>query len=89
MGREVAAQEQVTKARFSVMRVEMARRQVAAQGSADFVTSFASGAGALASGFVFTMAGFHVLSMVGMLASGLVLVLTFYRRQTARLAVPG
>ncbi|MCP4227245.1 MAG: MFS transporter [Actinomycetia bacterium] len=55
--------------------------QVPAQGAADFVTSFSSGVGALASGFVFTMAGFHVLSMIGIMASGLVLVYSLYRYQ--------
>lgn len=56
--------------------------KVAAQGSADFVTSFASGGGALASGFVFTMAGFHVLSMIGIVGGGVLLVLSAYRQQT-------
>ncbi|MEM7338924.1 MAG: MFS transporter [Actinomycetota bacterium] len=63
-------------------------RQVDAQGSADLVMSFASGLGALASGFVFTMAGFHILSMIGIVASGLVLAFTWYRHQTSgRLAI--
>ena len=52
---------------------------VSAQGAADLVTSFASGAGALASGLVFTMAGFHILSMIGIVASGLLLVAAFVR----------
>ncbi len=51
--------------------------QVSAQGAADFVTSFASGGGALGSGLVFTMAGFHVLSGIGIAASGVVLVAAF------------
>jgi MFS family permease len=55
--------------------------QVPAQGAADFVTSFASGAGALASGFVFTMAGFHILSMIGMVAAGLVLAYALYHHR--------
>lgn len=55
-----------------------AESRVPAQGAADFTTSFASGAGALASGFVFTMAGFHVLSMIGIAASGIILVFCFY-----------
>ncbi len=54
---------------------------VGAQGAADFLTGFASGAGALASGFVFTMAGFHILSMIGIAASGLVLVAAYYRHR--------
>jgi MFS family permease len=52
---------------------------VSAQGAADFVTSFASGAGALGSGLVFTMAGFHILSGIGIVASGLLLVAAFVR----------
>jgi MFS family permease len=60
--------------------------QVPAQGAADFITSFMSGAGALASGFVFTMAGFHVLSMLGIAASGLVLVYAFYHYRGTTLA---
>jgi MFS family permease len=55
--------------------------QVAAQGAADLVTSITSGAAALASGFVFTMAGFHVLSMVGILGSGVVVVASLYRQR--------
>lgn len=55
--------------------------KVAAQGSADFVTSFASGGGALASGFVFTLAGFHILSMIGIAGAGVLLVFSAYRLQ--------
>lgn len=55
--------------------------KVAAQGAADLITAFVSGAGALASGFVFTMAGFHVLSMFGILAAGALLVVSAYRYQ--------
>ncbi len=53
--------------------------QVDAQGTADLIKSFVSGAGALSSGFIFSMAGFHILSMVGIAASGLMLVATFFR----------
>ncbi len=59
--------------------------QVPAQGAADFITSFMSGGGALASGFVFTMAGFHVLSMLGIAASGIVLVYAFYHHRATPL----
>ena len=55
------------------------REEVAAQGAADLIKSFVSGAGALASGLIFTMAGFHVLSMVGIVGSGLLLVAAFTR----------
>lgn len=51
--------------------------QVSAQGAADLVTSFASGAGALGSGLVFTMAGFHILSSIGIVASGLMVAAAF------------
>jgi len=56
-----------------------ARDQVAAQGAADLIKSFVSGAGALASGFIFSMAGFHILSMVGIAGSGLLLVAAYFR----------
>ncbi len=62
--------------------------KVVAQGAADLVTSFVSGLGALASGIVFTMAGFHVLSMLGILASGVMLVAAYYRHQLRPVA-PG
>ncbi len=61
--------------------------QVAAQGAADLIKSVASGAGALASGVVFTMAGFHVLSALGVMASGLLLVVAFVRLRLDRLAM--
>ena len=53
--------------------------EVAAQGAADLIKSFVSGAGALSSGFIFTMAGFHVLSMVGIAGAGVLLVVAFSR----------
>ncbi len=56
---------------------------VPVQGAADFVTSFASGAGALGSGLVFTMAGFHILSGIGIVASGLLLVMAYTRARLA------
>ncbi len=59
---------------------------VSAQGAADLVTSFASGAGALGSGLVFTMAGFHILSGIGIVASGLMMVAAYAR---GRLSGPG
>ena len=70
-----------------------AEDQVSAQGAADLVTSFASGAGALGSGLVFTMAGFHILSGIGIVASGVLFVAAFARsRLTPRsrpMPVPG
>ena len=64
-----------------------AESQVPAQGAADFITSFMSGGGALASGFVFTMAGFHILSMFGIAAAGIVVVYAFYHYRSAALAI--
>lgn len=43
--------------------------RVAVQGAADMGTQIASGAGAIASGFVVDMAGFHILSLIGMAAA--------------------
>ncbi len=57
--------------------------QVSVQGAADLTTSVVSGAGALASGFVFDMAGFHILSMAGTIASGLLMVFGFVAYRTA------
>ncbi len=53
--------------------------RVAVQGAADIATSLASGSGALASGFVFDMAGFHILSMIGTACAGILIVLSFVR----------
>lgn len=50
--------------------------QVAAQGTADLMASIISGLAALGSGLVFTMAGFHILSSIGIFAAGLMLVAT-------------
>lgn len=64
------------------------RDRVAVQGAADLSTNVASGAGALASGVVLDMAGFHILSMVGMAAAGALLVQAFFetRLNNARMA---
>jgi len=53
--------------------------RVAVQGAADMATNVASGSGALASGLVLSMSGFHTLSFIGMTAAGLLLVLAFFR----------
>lgn len=47
--------------------------QVAVQGAADTAKSIASGAGAIASGLVLDMAGYHILSILGMLAAAAML----------------
>lgn len=52
--------------------------RVAVQGAADMATNIASGSGALLSGLVLSMSGFHVLSFIGMTAAGLLLVLAFF-----------
>lgn len=52
---------------------------VSAQGAADVLTAVAAGVGAVGSGLVFTMAGFHVLSAIGIVAAGLLLVAAFAR----------
>lgn len=43
--------------------------RVVVQGAADMATNVASGVGALASGLVVSMAGFHVLSIIGTIAA--------------------
>jgi predicted MFS family arabinose efflux permease len=50
---------------------------VSAQGTADLLSSVAAGVAALASGLVFTMAGFHILSAVGIVVSGLLMVVAW------------
>ena len=59
--------------------------RVVVQGAADLATNIASGSGALVSGIVLDMAGFHILSMVGIAAAGAMLVHGFYQ---GRLASP-
>lgn len=53
--------------------------RVAVQGAADMATNIASGSGALVSGVVLSMSGFHTLSFIGMSAAGLLLVSAFFR----------
>lgn len=53
--------------------------RVSAQGAADLMAAIVSGVAALASGLVLDMAGFHILSMIGILASGIMLVIGFTR----------
>jgi MFS family permease len=56
-----------------------AEERVSAQGAADLMAAIVSGVAALASGLVLDMAGFHILSMIGILASGIMLVVGFTR----------
>ncbi len=64
--------------------------RVAVQGAADMATNVASGSGALLSGVVLSMSGFHSLSFVGMTAAGLLLVMAFFHfRLSTKLAGHG
>lgn len=60
--------------------------RVTVQGTADLMASIVSFVAALASGFVLDMAGFHILSMVGIVAAGLLLVSGFARDRQMTLA---
>jgi MFS family permease len=61
--------------------------RVVVQGAADTATNIASGSGALASGVVLSMAGFHILSFVGMAAAGALLIhARFEHRLSQKLA---
>jgi MFS family permease len=62
--------------------VEMGDR-VAVQGAADMATNIASGTGALASGVVLSMSGFHTLSFIGMSAAGALLVHAYFESRVA------
>ncbi len=61
------------------------RDRVAVQGASDLATNIASGSGALVSGVVLDMAGFHILSMIGMAAAGGLLVHAFFENRLAKL----
>lgn len=60
--------------------------RVAVQGASDVSMSVASGAGALASGLVLDMAGFHILSMIGMTAAGALLIHAFFQTRLHSIA---
>lgn len=57
--------------------------RVAVQGAADVAMNLASGIGALASGVVVDMAGFHVLSMVGIVAAAALMGQSWFERRLA------
>jgi MFS family permease len=59
--------------------------RVAVQGAADLLAGLVSGMAALASGVVLDMAGFHILSMIGIVGSGLLLVAGYTRDRAASL----
>jgi len=55
--------------------------RVAAQGAADLATNIASGSGALISGIVLSMSGFHTLSIIGTCAAGALMIHASYERR--------
>jgi len=57
--------------------------RVAVQGAGDVAARIASGAGALASGIVFEMTGFHILSMIGIVLAGLMLTHAWFEIQVS------
>lgn len=63
--------------------VDVADR-VTVQGAADLATNIASGTGAIASGLVLSMSGFHTLSLVGMAAAGGLLVHAYFEQRVAQ-----
>ena len=52
--------------------------RVAVQGAADLATNVASGVGALTAGVVVSSAGYHILSLLGMTAAGVLMVHSWY-----------
>ncbi len=58
-----------------------AEDQVAVQGAADMATNIASGSGALLSGVVLSMSGFHSLSYVAMAAAGALLIMGYFQQR--------
>lgn len=61
--------------------------RVSVQGTADMATNMASGVGALASGLVFDLSGFHTLSLIGTALAGALMVHGFWRYRASVLAV--
>ncbi len=59
--------------------------RVSVQGAADLMASIVSGVAALSSGVVMEMAGYHILSSIGIAASGLLLVVAFSRHRVVTL----
>jgi len=59
------------------------RDRVAVQGAADLATNVASGVGALTAGFVVSGAGYHILSMMGMAAAGVLLAQSWFENRVA------
>jgi len=57
--------------------------RVVVQGAADMATNIASGVGALASGLVVSMAGFHVLSIIGTIAAAGLLGQSWFEQRIA------
>ena len=61
-----------------------AEDRVSVQGAADLLASVVSGGAALSSGVVLSMAGYHVLSMIGIAASAVLLLAGVTRDRTSR-----
>ncbi len=59
--------------------------RVAVQGAADMAVNVASGVGALTAGFVVSGAGYHILSIMGMLAAGAMMVHSWFENRLASL----
>ena len=57
--------------------------RVAVQGAADLATNVASGAGAMTAGFVVAGAGYHILSLIGMAAAGLLMIQSWFENRLA------
>ncbi|MFT4658245.1 MAG: MFS family permease [Candidatus Aldehydirespiratoraceae bacterium] len=55
--------------------------RVAVQGAADLATNVASGVGALTAGVVLSSAGYHILSLIGMTAAGILMVQSWYQNR--------
>jgi MFS family permease len=57
--------------------------RVAVQGAADLATNVASGAGALTAGIVVSATGYHILSLIGMAAAGVLLAQSWFENRLA------
>lgn len=57
--------------------------RVAVQGAADLATNVASGTGALTAGIVVSATGYHILSLIGMAAAGVLLAQSWFENRLA------
>lgn len=60
--------------------------RVAVQGAADLATNLASGVGAITAGIVVDMAGFHILSLIGMVAAAALMGQSWFERRLVQAA---